>query len=76
MYEAQRNHQLGTYVELPGKTENEDYEQLLQFLQNLKLKDIAILSLKYLEKYSDLIKPQPDFETTSAITRKNFINHP
>lgn len=76
LYEAQKNHHFGNYVDLPGKDKNAEYDQLLQFLQNLRLKDIATLSFKYLEMYNEQVKLLPDYETASTITRKNFTNQP
>lgn len=76
MYEAQKNHQFNTYVELPRKEKDHEYQQLLQFLQNLRLKDIANLSLKYMEKYAEQLKSQADFEEAFSNSRKNFVNHP
>lgn len=57
IYVAQENHELREYVDLPSKKYNADYRQLMQFIQNLRLKEIANISYFYLKnkeaKYED-----------------------
>jgi len=48
IYVAQDNHTLRKFVDLPSKKYKEDYRELMQFIQNLRLKEIANISYFYL----------------------------
>ncbi|MFK8007459.1 MAG: M48 family metallopeptidase [Saprospiraceae bacterium] len=49
IYVAQENHELRDYVDLPSKKYKEDYRGLMQFIQNLRLKEIANISYFYMK---------------------------
>jgi hypothetical protein len=52
-YAFQKTHTLGKDIELPGPGFPENYNLLLQFVQNLYLEDYASLSYHYLNQYSE-----------------------
>lgn len=49
MYQALKNHELNKYVSLPSsKEKNKDFQQLLYFINNLRLREIASVGYYYL----------------------------
>jgi Zn-dependent protease with chaperone function len=51
IYQAQKTHTLGKVVDLPGPYYAENYNSLLQFVQNLYLADIASISFYFLKAH-------------------------
>ncbi|QHT68579.1 M48 family metalloprotease [Rhodocytophaga rosea] len=49
IYQAQKNHQLSKYVDLPAPRDSKEYRQLLDFLHNLRLKEIAQIGYYFLK---------------------------
>jgi predicted Zn-dependent protease len=60
-YTAQKAHTLGKKVELPSPSLSPDYNQVLQFIQNLYLEEFAFISYHYLHQYSAQLNHYPDF---------------
>jgi hypothetical protein len=55
LYQAQKGHTLGKVVDLPAPYYPENYNSLLQFVQNLYLVDLASISYYFLKaRYSEL----------------------
>lgn len=54
IYQAQKNHQLSKHVDLPAPGQSKEYRQLLDFIHNLRLKEIAQVGYHFLKnKYTD-----------------------
>lgn len=51
-YSAQKNHRLGKVIEMPSPYQGSNYNLLLQFVQNLYLKDYSQISYNFLKQYS------------------------
>jgi len=51
IYVAQEEHTLGIYVDLPSNRFEEDYRELLQFIHNLRLKEMGNISFFYIQKH-------------------------
>jgi hypothetical protein len=55
IYQAQKNHQLSKHVDLPAPGQSKEYRQLLDFIHNLRLKEIAQVGFYFLKNnYTDL----------------------
>jgi hypothetical protein len=50
IYINQKNHTLGKIVDLPNPDFNQNYNQLLQMIQNLRLREVAALSFNFLKE--------------------------
>jgi len=51
IYDRQKNHTLGTVIDLPNPEFNKSYNSFLHFLQNLRLPEVAALSYYFLLQY-------------------------
>ncbi len=51
LYEAQKQHELGKIAELPSPYQEKKYNDFLQFLQRLRLGDIAAINYHFLSAY-------------------------
>ncbi|HXB08784.1 MAG TPA: hypothetical protein VNW04_16750 [Puia sp.] len=51
MYTAQKGHTLGKVIDLPSPYYPENYNLLLQWVQNLYLEDLAAINYYYLIRY-------------------------
>ncbi|MGK0366389.1 MAG: Zn-dependent protease with chaperone function [Saprospiraceae bacterium] len=49
IYVAQEDHTLSRFVDLPSKKYHADYRELMQFIQNIRLKEIANISYFYIK---------------------------
>lgn len=62
MYEALKNHELNKYVALPSsKEKNKDFQQLLYFINNLRLREIASVGYYYLLNEKDKYLKSEDY---------------
>jgi len=74
-YEAQQYHKLENYLEPPAPWHSKQYKTLLEFLQNLRLKDIAHLNYQYLvSKKADFTK-HPSFYLAFIQAEKLINDH-
>ena len=55
MFEAQKNHTLGKFIELPSPNQPEHYNVLLQFIQNLYREEYASISYHYLKQFTPIL---------------------
>lgn len=62
IYKNQKEHTLGTIVDMPSYLHEKNYNRLLEFIQNLRLWDIAGIGHHYLTKYKTAGKGNLDFE--------------
>jgi hypothetical protein len=74
MYFAQKDHRLNTYVDLPAPSYPSHYNQLLQFIQNLYLENIASINYHFLTRYQEKLKDYPPFmeayKTSTQVAEK------
>jgi Zn-dependent protease with chaperone function len=74
MYFAQKDHRLNNYVDLPAPSYPSHYNQLLQFIQNLYLENIASINYHFLTRYQEKLKDYPPFmeayKTSTQVAEK------
>ena len=61
LYYAQKDHHLNNFVDLPAPAFPSHYNELLQFIQNLYLENIASINYHFLDRYQDKLKQYPPF---------------
>lgn len=52
LYAAQKSHRLGKLIDLPSPYFSSSYNQVLQFVQNLYLRDLSQISYNFLKQYN------------------------
>ncbi|WP_315823172.1 M48 family metallopeptidase [Paraflavitalea speifideaquila] len=62
IYEAQKSHTLGKYIDLPGPAYPGNYNLLLQFIQNLYLENIASISYHFLNRHHAQLSQHEPFK--------------
>lgn len=72
IYTAQKKHELGRIADMPGPQHSEDYNTLLQLVQNLRLTEIAALSYFYLKQASAVCGTEAEYATLWAEARANY----
>lgn len=70
MYTAQKGHTLSKVVDLPSPYYPENYNLLLQWVQNLYLEDLAAIAYYYLDRYHPGMDMYPAFKTSFAEAEK------
>ncbi len=71
-YTAQKDHILNRIVDLPNPACDEQYNQLLRFLQNVRLLDFAAISYYYLRQYEEKAKTDEEFIYALINSKLNF----
>lgn len=74
IYRRQKAHDLGKIVDLPGPDHNEEYNKLLNLIQNTRLKEIASLSFYFMQQYQEVDSKDKQFESVFEIAKENFNN--
>jgi Zn-dependent protease with chaperone function len=72
IYTKQKLHELGRIVELPGPDHTEEYNNLLQVIQNLRLYEVASLSYYFLYQYKAADENNPAFAAEWKKSIENF----
>ena len=70
IYTAQQNHVLDEYLEQPAPWHPKEYKTLLEFLQNLRQKELAQLNYQYLASNKDDFLEHPDFHQALILAAK------
>ena len=65
-FEAQKNHTLGKFIELPSPYQPQHYNMLLQFVQNLYREEYASIGYHYLKQHSPKLDHYQPFKTALA----------
>lgn len=73
LYKAQKEHTLGKVVELPAPDYPENYNSLLQFVQNLYLGDLASISYYFLKAHYPALQSYAPFRKALEESAKNKI---
>src|SRR5215203_1512300 len=74
LYSYQKKHELGKIIDLPGAHHPEEYNNLLQLIQNLRLSEIASLSYYYLRQFQESYMSHPLYQSVLRISTQNFSN--
>jgi hypothetical protein len=61
LYKAQQNHELGKYVPLPSGRHSPMYRQMLDFIHNLRLRELGAVGYYYLKKSQAAHAADEDF---------------
>jgi Zn-dependent protease with chaperone function len=64
LFEAQKNHTLGKFIELPSPFQPPNYNILLQFIQNLYREEYASISYHFLKQFSPQLDHYQPFKKT------------
>ena len=75
IYTRQKNHRLNQVTELPGSEHDENYNQLLQMIQNTRLKEIASLSYHYLLQHKAIAEKHKGFSAVMLKSMEHFTQH-
>ena len=70
MYAAQKGHTLSKVVDLPSPYYPENYNLLLQWVQNLYLEDLAAVNYYFLNRYHPEMDPYPAFKASYDASEK------
>ena len=70
MYRAQKAHTLSKVADLPSPYYPENYNLLLQWVQNLYLEDLAAINYYYLIRYHPEMDPYPAFKVSFTEAEK------
>jgi Zn-dependent protease with chaperone function len=72
MYSKQKAHELGRVTDLPNNDFQENYNQLLHLIQNVRLSELAALSYHFLNQYSKADQAFPGFAAVWEKSKQNF----
>lgn len=72
MYNAQKEHVLGKVVRLPAPEYEKKYNDLLEFIQQLRLDDIGNISYYFMRKYAGEFASYDPFMEAFGISRKQI----
>lgn len=72
LYKNQKEHSLGKISELPSPQADKNYNGLLNFIQALRLDDIAGLSYNFLSAYQPVFASDPGFAAAYSKAKQNF----
>lgn len=74
MYQAQKNHELGKIADAPSPANETKYNNFLQFLQQLRLQEIASVNYYFLTPYSAALSSNATFLKAYETGKSNFNN--
>jgi len=72
LYLRQKTHELGKVADLPNTGVEKEYNGLLHFIQNTRLRDLAAISYYYLQAFESTLGNHPEFSKVFAISKSNF----
>lgn len=70
MYEEQKNHHLGLYIDVENKLYNKDYNLLLRMIGRIRLNELALLNLHFCGAYAEQMKTYDAFEKEYNIAKQ------
>ena len=68
IYVSQENHKLGKYLDLPSNKYKDSYREVLQFIHNLRLKNIANIAYFFIQKNKDAFEEDEYFLYAMILT--------
>ncbi len=75
MYTNQKVHTLNRIVSLPSPLGEKNYNTLLEFIQNVSLKDIGAISYFFLKQHESRFAADKEFSATFAQSKININSH-
>jgi len=72
LYKAQKEHTLSKLVDLPSPYNDKKYDLLLQFIQRLRLSDMAAHSYYFLQAHQDNLADNEDFLEALVNSKENY----
>jgi hypothetical protein len=72
LYTAQKNHELGKITDLPGAGEGEKYDTLLNFIQNIRLQELAAVAYYFLLQDQQRFSGNEEFTAALIVSKENF----
>ena len=75
MYTNQKAHTLNKIVSLPSPLGEKNYNTLLEFIQNMSLKDIGAISYFFLKQHESKFAADKEFAATFAQSKTNINGH-
>ncbi len=70
IYEAQQNHSLNKVADLPSPYYSSNYNMVLQFIQNLRLNEIAMTNYFFLRNYATALSGSKAYESVFSKSRQ------
>lgn len=74
LYQNQKNHTLNNIVSLPSPYWDKNYSTLLEFIQNIRLDDMAAIGYHFLKQYETNFAADKDFTAALNQSKLNFKN--
>ncbi|MFY7899164.1 MAG: M48 family metallopeptidase [Chitinophagaceae bacterium] len=72
MYEAQKNHTLGKYVDKENRYFSADYNKILRFIDKVKIYELASINYFFCEQYKSQMQQFPAFMKEYTVAQKNY----
>lgn len=72
LFQAQKDHELNKIVDLPSPYQEEKYNNLLQFIQKVRLADFAAFSYYFLQPYQSAAQPSEMMLVALINSKTNF----
>ena len=69
---AQKKHQMGKVTEFPSPNNSNDYNTLLQFVNNLFSDEMASINYFFLKKYDQKFLNDKEFQSVLLISKQNL----
>jgi hypothetical protein len=74
LYIKQKAHELGNIVDLPNPALGDEYNQLLQMIQNVRLSEIAGIAFYYVQQHRQVAEKDIDFASVAQTAVEHFKN--
>ena len=75
MYEHQKLHTLSEIVAMPSPYRDKNYNALLEFIQNIRLRDMAGINYHFLQQFIAKFSSDPAFTNIITLATNNFNAH-
>lgn len=75
LYTAQKTHNLGNMVDLPGTSRNAEYETWLRFLQSVKLDELAAIGYHFMQQHKDRFGSDADYRKAMTENLAHYKSH-
>ena len=76
LYEKQEAHQVGTSTDQPSADYSEAYNQVLRFIQRVRLSELAQVSFHFSKKYRDWVMAHPSFTRAAKLAEQRARQEP
>lgn len=72
MFEKQKTHTLNQVIDLPSPYYDTNYNNLLEFLQKIRIKDMAAIGYYFMQQYQPALNNTEEFATLYKKCKHNF----